>query len=110
VVRGEHHPVDGEHGVEGGVGEGEVFGVPLDEPDVKVFGRGAEPTALKECRDVVDADGLAPPPCGRESGVAAAAGDIEHAPPGLDVRGLTLVVVKYVSCGGSRTGLRSLLY
>ena len=92
VVRGEHDPVDREHGVEGGVGEGEVLRVALDELDVEVLGRGADPTALEQRRDVVDADDLAAPPGGRDRGVAAAGGDVEHAPAGLEVRGLAQVL------------------
>ena len=89
VVGGEHDPVDREHGVEGGVGKAKVFCVTLDEPDVEMFGRGADPTALEQRRDVVDADGLAAPPCRRDRGIAAPGGDVEHTPPGLEVRGLT---------------------
>ena len=92
VVGGEHRPVDREHGVEGGVRERKVFRVALDELDVEVFGRGAEAAALEQRRDVVDADGLAAPPCGRDRGVAAAGGDVEDAPPGLEVRGLAQVL------------------
>ena len=57
-----------------------------------MLGRGADPAALEQRRDVVDADGLAAPPGGREGGVAAAGGDVEHAPPGLEVRGLAQVL------------------
>jgi hypothetical protein len=88
VVGGEHHPGDREQSVEGGVGEGQVLRVALDEPDVEEFGRSADSAALEQCRDVVDADDLAAPPGGRDGGVAAAGGDVEYAPPGLEVRGL----------------------
>ena len=57
-----------------------------------MLGRGADPTALEQRRDVVDADDLAAPPCRRDRGIAAAGGDVEHAPPGLEVRGLTQVL------------------
>src|SRR5438477_988397 len=57
-----------------------------------MFGRGADPTALEQRRDVVDADGLATPPCRRDRGIAAPGGDVEHTPPGLEVRGLTQVL------------------
>src|SRR5205814_6246769 len=66
-----------------------VFGVALDKPNVKLLRRGADPTALEQRRDIVDADDLAAPPCGRDGGIAAPGRDVEHAPAGLDVRGLT---------------------
>jgi hypothetical protein len=57
-----------------------------------VFGRSTDSTALKERRDIVDADGFAAPPRCRDGGIAAPRGDVEHTPPGLDVRGLTQVL------------------
>jgi hypothetical protein len=89
VVGSEHDSVDREHSVERVVGKAKVFRIALDELDIKMFGRGADPTSLQQRWDEVDADNLAAPPCRRDRCIAATSGYVEDTPPGLHVRGLT---------------------
>ena len=88
LVRREHRTVDREDRVELPVGEGNRLGVALTQVDGDALGLGAPASAFEEVRHVVDADDLAPAAGGRESGVPAAARDVEHAPARLEVGGL----------------------
>ena len=66
----------------------DVLGVALDQVDVEALGLDAAPAAVEQRRHVVDADDVAAV-AGRGDGrVAAAAGDVEHAPAGLRVDGV----------------------
>ena len=76
--RVQHDPVDGEDGVEGGVGEREVLGVSLDELDLEALGRGPNPSAFEQCRDVIDADRLAASAGRCQSGIPTSRGHIEN--------------------------------
>src|SRR5262249_54306324 len=52
----------------------------------------AKPAPLEERRDVVDANGFAATTGGSDGGVPASRRNIEDAPPGLEVCGLTQVL------------------
>ncbi len=88
VVGREHRAEDRRDGVEGAVGERQRLGVALDELDVEALGGGAPAAALEQGRHVVDADGVAAEPRRGDRGVAAAGGDVEHAPAGVQVGGV----------------------
>ena len=88
VVGGEHRAEDRRDGVEGGVRERQRLGVALEQLDVEALGGRALAAALEQGRDVVDADGRAAEPGRRDRGVAAAGGDVEHAPAGVQVGGV----------------------
>jgi len=77
LVGREHHAEGRDHGVERAVGEGERLGVGLLELDAPAFGVGARPAALKQRRDIVGRDDVAPAPRGRERGVAVAGGAVQ---------------------------------
>jgi hypothetical protein len=85
VVGREHRAEDGDDRVEGVVGEGQRLGVALHELDREAFGLGAPAARLEQVRDVVDADRDAAVARRRDRGVAAAGGDVEHAPAGMEV-------------------------
>ena len=97
---GGRDPVDGEDGVEGGVGEREVLGVSLDELDLEVLGRGPNPSAFEQCRDVIDADRLAASAGRCQSGIPTSRGHIENSSAGQNVRGLTEVLGLKDDAGG----------
>ncbi len=60
MVGREHAAEDREDAVEGCVREGQRLGVPLDVVDLEQLRRGAEPRALEQRGNVVDADGRHP--------------------------------------------------
>ena len=92
VVGREHGAEDGRDGVEGAVRERQRLRVALQQLDRKPLGLGAAAAALEERRDVVDADGGAAVARRGDGGVAAAGGDVEHAPACLEVGGVAEVL------------------
>ena len=85
VVRREHRPEHGEHGVERLVGERERLGVTLHELDLEPLCRGAFASSLEQGRDVVDSDDVrAETSCG-DRRVAAPRRDVEDARAGAEV-------------------------
>ena len=88
VVGGEHRAEDGRDRVEGRVGERQRLGVSLEELDVEPFRGRALAAALEQRRHVVDADHVGAEARGGDRGVAAAGGDVEHAPAGVQVGGV----------------------
>jgi tetratricopeptide (TPR) repeat protein len=85
VVGGEHRAEDRRDRVEGRVREGQRLGVALHELHGEALGGRALAAPLEQGRHVVDADRLAAVPGGRDGRVAAAGGDVEHAPAGPQV-------------------------
>ena len=69
-------------------GERERLGVSLQQLDVEALGGRAPAAPLEQGRHVVDADGGAAEPRRRDRGVAAAGGDVEDAPAGVQVGGV----------------------
>ena len=63
-----------------------------ETPSRPAFRLGATPAAVEESGDVVDADHLAAVPCRCDRGVAAAGGDVEHAPTRMQVGGVAEVL------------------
>jgi hypothetical protein len=88
LVRGEHAAEHGGDRVERIVRERQRLGIAFHEPDVEALGRRALASALEQGGYVVDADGRAAEPGGRDRGVGAARGDVEHAPAGVQVGGV----------------------
>ena len=73
-------------------GNGSDSASPSSNSTERPSASAAASAALEERRDVVDADrGAAVPRCG-DRGVAAAGGDVEHAPAGLEVGGVAEVL------------------
>ena len=70
------------------VRERQCLGVALDELDLEALGGGALAALVEQRRHVVDADGRAAEPRGRDRRVAAAGGDVEDAPAGVQVGGV----------------------
>ena len=100
VVGREHRAEDGRDGVERRVGERQRLGVALEQLDVEALGGGALAAALEQRRHVVDADRGAAVPGGGDGGVAAAGGDVEHAPAGVQVGGVAEVLGDEHDAGG----------
>ena len=69
-------------------GNGSASASPSSSSTVEALGGGAPAAALEQGRHVVDADRRAAVPRGRDRGVAAAGGDVEHAPAGVQVGGV----------------------
>jgi hypothetical protein len=88
LVGGEHHPQARHHGVEGGVGEPQVLGVPLHELHLQALGRRPRAPACQQLGDVVDPGHLAAGGGGGQGGVAGAGGDVQHALAGSQVGGV----------------------
>ena len=88
VVGREHRAEDGGDGIERRVRERQCLGVALDELDLEPLGGGAHAALVEQGRHVVDADGRAAEPGGRDRRVAAAGGDVEDAPAGVQVGGV----------------------
>ena len=88
VIGREHRAEDGGDGIEGRVRERQCLGVALDELDLEPLGGGPQAALLEQGRHVVDADGRAAEPGGRDRRVAAAGGDVEDAPAGVQVGGV----------------------
>ena len=85
LVGREHDAEHRRDGVEARVGERERLGVTFEQRDVEAFHLGAETPVVQQRGDIVDADDLAATPRGCDRGVAVAGGDVEHAPPGVQV-------------------------
>ncbi len=88
VIGREHRAEDGGDGIEGRVRERQCLGVALDELDLEPLGGRPLAALLEQGRHVVDADGRAAEPGGRDRRVAAAGGDVEDAPAGVQVGGV----------------------
>ena len=67
------------------VRERQRLGVALEQLDLETFGGCPLAAPLEQRRHVVDADGGAAEPRGRDGGVAAAGGDVEDAPARVEV-------------------------
>ncbi len=100
VIRGEHGSEDRRDGIERGVREGQLLGVALEQLHGEVLGRRALAAPLEQGRNVVDADGRAAEPGRRDRGVAAARGDVEHAPAGVQVCGVAQLLGDENDLGG----------
>ena len=74
------------------VRERQGFGVAFEQLDGEALGLRPEAAALEQRRDVVDADGRAAVAGRGDRGVAAAGGDVEDAPAGLEVGGVAEVL------------------
>ena len=66
-------------------GNGSASASPSSNSTARPSASARRAAALEERGDVVDADGGAAVPRGRDRRVAAAGGDVEHAPAGLEV-------------------------
>ena len=92
VVGSEHGAEHRRDGVEGRILERQRLGVALEQLDGEAFGVRPAAAALEQRRDVVDADGSAAVARRGDRGVAAAGGDVEDAPAGLEVGGVAEVL------------------
>ena len=92
VIGGEHGAEDRRDGIERAVGERQRLGVAFQELDREAFGLGAAAAALEESGDVVDADRSAAVARGCDRRIAAAGGDVEDAPAGVQVGGVAEVL------------------
>jgi hypothetical protein len=92
LVRGEHHTEGGEHGIEGGVGKRQVFGVGFPELDRMALGLRAGAAGLEQRGYIVGRRNLAPAPRGGERGIAVASRDVEHAAARAQIERLAKVL------------------
>ena len=74
--------------------------VPFEKLDGEMLGLGPDPPAFQQSGDIVNADGVAPPPRGRERCISAPSGDIQHPPAGLQVGRLTELLGLIENPGG----------
>ena len=88
VIGREHRAEDRRDGVEGGVRERQGLGVARQELHREPLCGRPHAADLEQRRHVVDADGRATEPGGGDGGVAAAGGDVEDAPAGVQVGGV----------------------
>jgi recombination protein RecR len=86
VVGGEHRADDRCRRVKGAVRKRELLHVPEPERDLEPLGGGALEAPVEERRNVVDRRHLAAEAGGGNRHVAAAAGDVEHARAGAEIR------------------------
>jgi hypothetical protein len=101
-LRCEHHPERGQHDVEAGVGEWEVFGVGGAQLDGDALGGGAGGGAVEELFDVVGAGDDATATGGGQGGVAVAGGDVDDELTGGDVDGFAQQLTAELQGGADR--------
>ena len=69
-------------------GKGSASASPSRSSTDEALRGGPQAAGLEQGRHVVDADGRAAEPCSGDGGVAAAGGDVEDAPAGVQVGGV----------------------
>ena len=85
MIGREHHPEHGKHRVEIPVRHRQVFDVAEPELGVEALGHRPRASALEQLGNVVDADGVSAGARRGQGGIAVAARDVQHLPPGLQV-------------------------
>ena len=104
LIGSEHHAEGRNDGVEAGVGKRQRLRIGLAKFDVEPVRPGAFPRTLKQRRDIVGRNHLAPAARGCQGDIAVAGGDVEHLLPGAEVEGLAQFLADDLQ-GGADDGI-----